>query len=166
MLGSPWPQVAGTPDGSHARRGDADLTHAGPQPGPCGRGHCPTGPRGARGGQTHGAWGGCPSVRSPTNASDLYSFFLCFVLLFHPTSIVCVCGGRHLGVQKKSRPVLVLCRHRHQGRNEADTNMRQAGRGRAAGLQTPSLSREAGRSSGGGGAWGSAHVCPPGGGGG
>lgn len=103
-------------------------------------------PRGQERTDTWSVGGECPSVRSPTNASDFYSFFLCFFLLFHPTSIF-FCGGCHLVVKKKSHPVLVFCRHRHQGRNEADTNMRQAGRGRAAGLQTPSLSREASRSS-------------------
>lgn len=84
MLGSPWPQVAGTPDGSHARRGDADLTHTGPRPGPCGRGHCPTGPRGARGGQTHGVWeGGARRFEAPQMPviCTAFSFvlFSCFI---------------------------------------------------------------------------------------
>lgn len=44
-------------------------------------------PRGQERTDTWGVGGECPSVRSPTNASDFYSFFLCFFLLFHPTSI-------------------------------------------------------------------------------
>ena len=86
----------------------------------------------ARSGQTRGAWVGCGrKVRSPTNASDFYSFFPClvfFFFLFHRRQF-CVCGCCcHLVFKKKSHLVLVFCRHRHQGRNEADTNMRQAGR--------------------------------------
>ena len=87
----------------------------------------------ARSGQTRGAWvGRGRKVRSPTNASDFYSFFPCLVFLFffpfHRHQF-CVCGCRcHLVFKKKSHLVLVFCRHRHQGRNEADTNMRQAGR--------------------------------------
>lgn len=144
MLRSPGPQVADTPDSSHARQGmqtpgdGRHLTHTGPRPGPCGHVHCPTVPRGQEWTDTWSVGGGCPSVRIPTNASDFYSFFLflfCFCFFFISSNINCFCGCC-LVVKKKSRPVLVFCRHRHQGRNEADTNMRQAGHRGAAGLQT------------------------------
>ena len=85
-------------------------------------------------------WGAAGRFEAPQmpvifTAFSLVSFFFFFFFPFHPTSgvcvCVCVCGCRHhLVFKKKSHLVLVFCRHRRQGRNEADTNMRQAGRAR------------------------------------
>lgn len=63
-----------------------------------------------------------PQTPGLFTAFSLVSFFFHFI-----RHQFCVCGCR-LVFKKKSHLVLVFCRHRHQGRNEADTNMRQAGR--------------------------------------
>lgn len=70
-------------------------------------------------------WGGARRSEAPQMPVifTAFSFFFFFPV---SSNINCFCGGC-LVVKKKSHPVLVFCRHRHQGRNEADTNMRQAG---------------------------------------
>lgn len=119
-------------------------------------------PRGQERTDTWSVGGECPSVQSPTNASDFYSFFLCFFFfssrfIQHQFFLWCC----HLVVKKRSRPVFVFCRHRHQGGNEAET---QTCDGRAAdgGAPNTSPSRQAGHSSEREGGWGSAHTHPPG----
>ena len=98
----------------------------------------------ARSGQTRGAWVGCGwKVRSPTNASDFYSFFPCLVFFsVSSTSILCVVVV-----------VILFLKRNHiwswfsadtgtrGGTRQTQTCDRQAVCPRAAGLQTPSLSR-------------------------
>lgn len=71
MLRFPGPQVADTPDSSHARQGmqtpgeGRHLTHTVPRPGPCGHVHCPMVPRGQERTDTWSVGGGVPVGPKP-----------------------------------------------------------------------------------------------------
>lgn len=97
MLRAPGPQVADTPDSSHAWQGmqtpgeGHHLTRTVPRPGPCGHVHCPTVPRGQERTDTWSVGGGgARRSEAPQMPVIFTAFSFFFFFSFHPTSIVSV----------------------------------------------------------------------------
>lgn len=84
-LGPRWPTLLMAAMHGGLWGGYADLTNTVPRPGPCGQGHCPTAPQGARSDRHMERGWGVPGGSRPRRC-QWFVQLLPFFLLFHPTS--------------------------------------------------------------------------------